>query len=127
MNNENNIIYNGDYKITYPEDSKKGKKIEYVCNNFSLKDITTGYTNDHPYTTYLNKDNGVINIKIMFRDGEFVEYNNAYDLQDFLNQVNHYHDLRKDFQTVVDKLLESKPELEDWVKKNFGRYIIKDN
>ena len=123
MNNENNIIYNGDYKITYPENSKKGKKIEYVCNNFSLKDITTSYTNDHPYTTYLNKDNGVINIKIMFRDGEFVEYNNAYDLQDFLNQVNHYHDLRKDFQTVINKLLESKPELEDWVKKNFKQYL----
>lgn len=123
MNNENNIIYNSDCKITYPEDSKKGKKIGYVCNNFSLKDITAGYTNDYPYTTYLNKDNGVKNIKIMFRDGEFVEYNNAYDLQDFLNQVNHYHDLRKDFQTVTNKLLESKPELEDWVKKNFKQYL----
>lgn len=66
-------------------------------------------------------------IAIQFRDGEKAVYNNAYDLQDFLNQVNHYHDLRKDFQTVVDKLLESKPELEDWVKKNFGRYIIKND
>lgn len=127
MNNENDIIYNGDCKITYPEDSEKSKKIGYVCNNFSLKDITAGYTNDQPYTIYLNNDNGVKNVKIMFRDGEVAEYDNAYDLQDFLNQVNHYHDLRKDFQTVVDKLLESKPELEDWVKKNFGRYIIKND
>lgn len=100
MNDKNGIIYNGVCKITCSEDSKKDG-----------------------YTTYLNKDNGVKNIKIMFRDGEFVEYNKAYDLQDFLNQVNHYHDLRKDFQTVVYKLLESKPELEDWVKKNFKQYL----
>ena len=123
MNNESNIIYNGDYKITYPEESKKDKKFEYVCNNFSLKDLTVSYTNDYPYTTYLNTDNGVKNIKIMFRDGEVAEYDNAYDLQDFLNQVNHYHDLKKDFQTVVDKLLETKPELEEWIKKNFKQYL----
>ena len=79
------------------------------------------------YFTYVKNDNNDLSIRFIFRDGEFAEYKNAYDLQDFLNQVNHYHDLRKDFQTVVDKLLESKPELEEWIKKNFGRYIIKDN
>ena len=79
------------------------------------------------YFTYVKNDNNDLPIRFIFRDGEFAEYKNAYDLQDFLNQVNHYHDLRKDFQTVVDKLLESKPELEEWIKNNFGRYIIKDN
>ena len=65
------------------------------------------------YFTYVKNDNNDLPIRFIFRDGEFAEYKNAYDLQDFLNQVNHYHDLRKDFQTVVDKLLESKPELEE--------------
>lgn len=76
------------------------------------------------YYTIQNKYEGV---KIQFRDGEVATYKNAYDLQDFLNQVNHYHDLEKDFNIVVKKLLEAKPELQEWVEKNFSQYLKEDN
>lgn len=79
------------------------------------------------YYKLLNKYEGAKDIKIQFRDGEVATYKNAYDLQDFLNQVNHYHDLEKDFNIVVKKLLEAKPELQEWVEKNFSQYLKEDN
>ena len=36
-------------------------------------------------------------------------------------------DLLNAFNVVLKKLLGAKPELEEWAKKNFGKYIIKDN
>lgn len=62
-------------------------------------------------------------IKIKFSDGEEAVFKNAYNMQDFLNQINHFHDLEVAFQKVVNKLLETKPELEEWVKKNFDVYL----
>ena len=62
-------------------------------------------------------------VVIHFKDGESASYNNAYDLQDFLNQVNHYHDLQEAFRTVVKKLLEVKPELDQWIEKNYKNYL----
>jgi hypothetical protein len=35
--------------------------------------------------------------------------------------------LLKAFNIVLKKLLEAKPELEEWAKKNFEEYIIKDD
>jgi len=62
-------------------------------------------------------------IRIKFSDGEEAVFKNAYNMQDFLNQVNHFHDLEVAFQNVVNKLLETKPELEEWIKKNFDVYL----
>lgn len=62
-------------------------------------------------------------IRIKFLDGEEAVFKNAYDMQDFLNQINHFHDLEVAFQKVVNKLLETKPELEEWIKKNFDVYL----
>ena len=78
---------------------------------------------DKLYCMNLNDYEQPHTIIIHFRDGEKVTFKNAYDLQDFLYQVNHYHDLNKAFQTIVDKLLEVKPELDEWVKKNFDIYL----
>ena len=36
-------------------------------------------------------------------------------------------DLLNAFNVVLKKLLEAKPELEEWAKKNFGKYIIKNS
>lgn len=111
-----NSSYNGQkYQVCYPDTIVNKNK------------CTLEYNNGNTYTINLKKYSGPQKIKIQFRDGEVAEYDNAYDLQDFLNQVNHYHDLEKDFQTVADKLLEVKPELEEWVKKNFSQYLKKDN
>lgn len=92
-------------------------------------DLVYRYNDDEQklYYTTLNNYEGVNDINIQFRDGEVATYKNAYDLQDFLNQVNHYHDLEKDFNIVIKKLLEAKPELQEWVKQNFGRYLKEDN
>lgn len=110
-----NSSYNSQrYQVCYPD---------VIVNKDKC---TFEYNNGNTYAIDLKKYSGPQNIKIQFRDGEVAEYDNAYDLQDFLNQVNHYHDLKKDFQTVANKLLEVKPELEEWVKQNFGRYLDKD-
>ena len=34
---------------------------------------------------------------------------------------------KKDFNIVVKKLLETKPELQEWVEKNFSQYLKEDN
>lgn len=31
--------------------------------------------------------------------------------------------MKEDIQLLIKKLLEAKPELEDWIKKNFGEYL----
>ena len=91
-------------------------------------DVVYHYNDDEQKLYYKSlKYEGVKDIKIQFRDGEVATYKNAYDLQDFLNQVNHYHDLEKDFNIVVKKLLEAKPELQEWVEKNFSQYLKEDN
>lgn len=36
-------------------------------------------------------------------------------------------DFKRDFQIVVKKLLEAKPELQEWVEKNFSQYLKEDN
>lgn len=96
---------------------------------YRYNDVVYRYNDDEQklYYTTLNNYEGVNDINIHFKDGEVATYKNAYDLQDFLNQVNHYHDLEKDFNIVVKKLLEAKPELQEWVKKNFSQYLKEDN
>lgn len=32
-------------------------------------------------------------------------------------------EMKKDIQVLINKLLEVKPELEEWVKLNFGDYL----
>ena len=54
---------------------------------------------------------------VTYKDNPPIYYTYNYNVND---------DLKKDFQTVVNKLLETKSELEDWVKQNFGRYLDKD-
>lgn len=36
-------------------------------------------------------------------------------------------DFKKDFNIIVKKLLETKPELQEWVEKNFSQYLKGDN
>lgn len=43
------------------------------------------------------------------------------DYNSILN--NSYNDLQEAFNTVVKKLLESKPELDTWIEKNFSKYL----
>ena len=82
------------------------------------------YNDETPKLYQLSLNNyGPKEIKINFPDGEGAVFKNAYDMQDFLNQINHFHDLEVAFQKVVNKLLETKPELEEWVKKNFDVYL----
>ena len=105
-----------DYKIVGPN----GEQFEGYMNNL---EYAYNSEDDKLYYTTVAKYNQPHTVTIEFRDGEKAVYKNAYDLQDFLYQVNHYHDLEKAFNTVVNKLLECKPELDEWVKKNFDVYM----
>ena len=42
---------------------------------------------------------------------------------------NHFNleDTLKDIKTILDKLLSSKPELDSWARKNFGKYMKETN
>ena len=105
--------------------------IIHTSSNYCVEDLVVRpdnyvyYYNDETAKLYqLSLNNyGPKEIKIKFSDGEEAVFKNAYNMQDFLNQVNHFHDLEVAFQKVVNKLLETKPELEEWVKKNFDVYL----
>ena len=110
------------YSIVYNEDGKPAKTIvNYtpVCHDNCAYSIKY----DDSSTIMDKLDIQTKDVVIHFKDGESASYNNAYDLQDFLNQVNHYHDLQEAFNTVVNKLLEVKPELNEWVEINFKKYL----
>lgn len=117
-NKKNDVTYwsSSDYKIV----GSDGEQFEGYMNNLEY-----AYNNDDNKLYYktIEKNNHPYTVTIEFRDGEKAVYKNAYDLQDFLYQVNHYHDLEKAFNIVVNKLLECKPELDEWIKKNFDVYI----
>ena len=113
------------HNSTYSIVDENGKSI---VNHAPAYPINYAYSVKHDdSSTDMDKlDIQTKNVVIYFRDGESVSYNNAYDLQDFLNQVNHYHDLQEAFKVVVKKLLEVKPELDQWVDKNFQKYLKLD-
>ena len=110
------------YSIVCNEDDKPTKTIvnhSPVCHD----DCAYTIKYDDIPTVVDKSDIQTKDVVIHFKDGESASYNNAYDLQDFLNQVNHYHDLQEAFRTVVKKLLEVKPELEQWIDKNYKNYL----
>ena len=105
--------------------------IIHTSSNYCAEDLVVKPNN---YVYHYNDETGKLyqlslnnygpkEIKIKFLDDEEAVFNNAYDLQDFLNQVNHYHDLQEAFRNVVNKLIKTKPELKEWVEKNFQQYL----
>ena len=124
------------YKITWPESNcsySHSTTYSVVCNENGKTIInnTPICVDDCGYSICYDDIPSIIDtlsiqpkkVIIHFNDKETAEYNNACDLQDFLNQVNNYHDLQEAFNTVVNKLLEVKPELNEWVEINFKKYL----
>ena len=97
------------YSIVYNEDGKPSKTIlnhTPVCHD----DCAYTIKYDDSSTVMDKLDIQTKDVVIHFKDGESASYNNAYDLQEAFN-------------TVVNKLLEVKPELNEWVEINFKKYL----